>query len=243
MQKKGRSYSGYFARYGGSDRVFKVTKNTKIHFHGANKMLYVGPRLKVKLDFNEQGGKAVKNGRYGYLSKLPQPKRAGYVFEGWYTKRDGEGSYIGMSRMNRNLVKGRTVYADWDKIEATDVDITLSIGSSMGWLPDNQTDNMCNQINGLLGTRYDCDEGFYTYGKATDITMHTKPTTAKKSWHVKYFTDTGSTSIAKHPTKADVYGSSTDINLPLASGDIMLLTCQASVGTHVETEHYLVVRR
>lgn len=115
VHKRGRAYTGYFAHFRGSSRVFKVDSTTPIHFHGSNKVLEVAPRLKVKVNFNERGGRAVKNGSYGYMNRLPQPKRAGYTFKGWYSKKNGRGVYLGTKRMTRNLTSNRTIYAAWTK--------------------------------------------------------------------------------------------------------------------------------
>jgi uncharacterized repeat protein (TIGR02543 family) len=45
--------------------------------------------------------------------KLPKPKRTGYIFKGWYTKKTG-GKKVSASTLYR-ITKNLTLYAHWKK--------------------------------------------------------------------------------------------------------------------------------
>ena len=78
---------------------------------------------KYKITWNANGGKigskktmvtTVKKG--SKISKLPvTPKRSGYTFGGWYTKKDG-GKKVGVNTKPSNIV---TYFAQWKKGSAT----------------------------------------------------------------------------------------------------------------------------
>lgn len=78
----------------------KITSGTKINFYSSyyeeyylSKTLYAKWTKKVKVKFSANKGRVSKksktvksNYKYG---KLPTPKRSGYKFKGWYTKKSG----------------------------------------------------------------------------------------------------------------------------------------------------------
>lgn len=73
---------------------------------------------KVTVTFNANGGsvtteqKTVKrNAKYG---KLPKPKRSGYTFQGWYTKKTEGERVTAVSRVTKK--KSHTLYARWEPI-------------------------------------------------------------------------------------------------------------------------------
>ena len=76
-----------------------------------------------KVTFKANGGKGkmvAQTGEKGKKIKLNANKfkRAGYVFAGWNTKKDGKGTaYKGSATIT--LTKNITLYAQWDKITLT----------------------------------------------------------------------------------------------------------------------------
>jgi uncharacterized repeat protein (TIGR02543 family) len=76
---------------------------------------------KFKVKFNVNKGKALKKSlrtktvtyaaKYG---KLPAPKRGGYRFKGWYTKKSGGKKVTAKSKVA--ILKTQTLYARWKKV-------------------------------------------------------------------------------------------------------------------------------
>jgi uncharacterized repeat protein (TIGR02543 family) len=103
----------YTARSGGT----KVTGNTKITGEVTFYAQWVRPSFNAT--FNANGGKIagkatfVKIVQYkAKLGKLKTPKRAGYKFKGWYTKKKGGKKIKSSTRMPK---KDMTWYAQWKK--------------------------------------------------------------------------------------------------------------------------------
>jgi uncharacterized repeat protein (TIGR02543 family) len=76
--------------------------------------------VKATLKFKVNGGKALKKSRvtktvtYGAkVGSLPAPKRSGYTFKGWYTKKSG-GTKITAGSLVK-ITKTTTLYAHWKK--------------------------------------------------------------------------------------------------------------------------------
>lgn len=80
---------------------------------------YPAPAItKYTVTLNTNGGKALKNNKlqveYGQtFGKLPKPKRKGYIFKGWYTKKS-KGTKI-TSKSKMKYKKNMTLYAHWNK--------------------------------------------------------------------------------------------------------------------------------
>ena len=250
VRRNGRAYAGYVARYEGSSKVFKVSKKTKIHFHGINKKLLVGPRLKVSLNFSEQGGSSVKNAKFGYMNKLPKPKRAGYVFKGWYTKKNGKGTYIGTTIMNRNLTSSRKVYAKWGKAPA----VVPAVNPTAVLFPKSpnvrpidlsipEAKEEMQAVVGMLGLTYTPNGMFAAEileadKKKCEFEIIPKPTNATITWSAVYYTPSGETFVKKSvPNQA---GSTGGVLLPIESEDLIVFTYTVKVGSAAKTYHALI---
>ncbi len=117
--RKGYVFKGWYTKGGRkvtSKTVYKLTKG---------RTLYAKWRAKrITLRFNANRGKVSKkskvviyNKKYG---KLPKPKRSGYKFKGWYSKKSG-----GIKRTSSAVVKytkKKTLYAKWAKISTIKFD-------------------------------------------------------------------------------------------------------------------------
>ena len=115
---KGYTFQGW---YTGEDCTGqKVTSSTKIT-NSISHYLYAHWKAnKYTVKFNVNKGKKLKkskrtkkvtyNGKYG---KLPKPKRSGYKFKGWYTKKKGGKMITKASKVK--ITKTTTLYARWKK--------------------------------------------------------------------------------------------------------------------------------
>lgn len=107
--KSGYGFLGWFTSSGSNitaDTIYKTDGNTT---------LYAKWGKKYKITFNPNKGKVgtksktvTKGLAYG---NLPTPKRSGYTFQGWYTKKSG-GSKI-TSGKTVGISKNTTFYAHW----------------------------------------------------------------------------------------------------------------------------------
>lgn len=110
--RKGYTFLGWYTKLQGGSKITE----TKIVGLTKNMRLYARWTLaKPKMNFDATGGKVSKkykkvtySKKYG---KLPTPKRKGYYFRGWYTKKKG-GSRI-TSNMVSKRAKDSTIYARW----------------------------------------------------------------------------------------------------------------------------------
>ena len=105
---KGYLFGGWYTKKSGGT---KINKNTK-----PKKSLTYYAHWKVKVYWDANGGKIVaKNNSVTLvyndtkLGKLPTPKRSGYKFEGWYTKK------IGGTKISEKIKPTKSVsyYAQW----------------------------------------------------------------------------------------------------------------------------------
>lgn len=94
----------------------KITKNTIVN-KAKKHTLYAKWGKISKVTFNANGGKVSKKSKKITRSKkygaLPTPKKSGYVFAGWYTKKSG-GKLI-TSESYVKVSKNSTLYARWSK--------------------------------------------------------------------------------------------------------------------------------
>src|SRR5699024_181533 len=89
--RSGHTFTGWFtAATGGT----KVTVNTVVN---ENTTYYAQWVTDLTVNFNSEGGtkvlpQKVKVG--GVIIDIPVPERTGYVFNGWYTQRNGKGTRL-----------------------------------------------------------------------------------------------------------------------------------------------------
>ncbi|WMJ86343.1 InlB B-repeat-containing protein [Anaerocolumna sp. MB42-C2] len=110
----------YTYAYGG----VKITKDSTVKINGSHTLYahWSGKKYTISLDAN--GGlvkKETVNVYYGtkYSSQLPEPARANYVFDGWYTAKTGGDKITSESVYDENAKK--KLYARWveKKLEIT----------------------------------------------------------------------------------------------------------------------------
>ncbi|QHQ59528.1 hypothetical protein Ana3638_00880 [Anaerocolumna sedimenticola] len=110
----------YTYAYGG----IKITKDSAVKIHGPHTLYahWSGKKYSISLDAN--GGKVNKETvsvYYGtkYSSQLPEPARANYVFDGWYTAKTGGNKITSETVYDENSKK--KLYAHWveKKLEIT----------------------------------------------------------------------------------------------------------------------------
>jgi uncharacterized repeat protein (TIGR02543 family) len=114
-KRKGYSFAGWWTAPGGGTQITKNTKVSKTTVYYAH--WTIG---KYTVKFNVNKGKALKKSlrsktvtyaqKYG---KLPTPKRKGYKFKGWYTKKSGGKRITSASKFTAGT--NQTLYARWKK--------------------------------------------------------------------------------------------------------------------------------
>ncbi len=110
-KRSGYKFMGWFtAKTGG----YKVTSKSYVNLK-KDSTLYAQWKYKIKFNANKgkvsSKSKSVTSGKkYG---KLPTPKRSGYTFKGWFTKKKG-GSKLTKSSYVAKVSK-HTLYAQWTK--------------------------------------------------------------------------------------------------------------------------------
>jgi uncharacterized repeat protein (TIGR02543 family) len=132
--KSGWKFTGWYIydEYGGSDYdggYEKVPSTVSYYNLEADEYGYcdltAGWTKSAKVKFNANKGKISKKSKtvkYSNLEgvstygKLPSPKRSGYMFKGWYTKKKGGEQITAEDDVLRS--KTHTVYAHWKKIPA-----------------------------------------------------------------------------------------------------------------------------
>lgn len=112
--RAGYQFLGWYTKKIGGE---KVTANTKVTVL-KNHTLYAHWRAKTyKLSFRPNGGKvsaaSMKVTMGASYGKLPVPVRAGYQFQGWYTKKEGGKRIVSGSKVK--TAKNQTLYAHWKK--------------------------------------------------------------------------------------------------------------------------------
>ncbi|MDR1221090.1 MAG: InlB B-repeat-containing protein [Treponema sp.] len=128
--KSGAAFEGWYTAQSGGGVQF--TASTAIT---ANITVYA--KWICTITFDADGGspetqtKTVLDGGTLGLSTPSNPARGGYVFEGWYTARNGGGVQFTEST---TVTANRTVYAKWTIAQMPS---DLSLAASLAWLIDN----------------------------------------------------------------------------------------------------------
>ncbi len=143
VTKEGYVFLGWFTAADGGDKVSESTYVTDGATYYAQ-----WSKNKVTVVFDANGGKLTSGEDYTQvvvnqeLGKLPTVERNGYVFEGWFTSRDG-----GEAVTADTIVEGEmTIYARW---KADTVTVTFDAGK--GTL--DAKDETCEIVRGTyLGT-------------------------------------------------------------------------------------------
>lgn len=112
-KRKGYTFLGWFhTKKGGFMALDHITVNT-----AKNHTLYAIWQKPTTVTFNANGGKLKKKSKkvtpsksYG---KLPTPKKSGYCFSGWYTKKKGGKLITKTSKVETS--SKFTLYAHWSK--------------------------------------------------------------------------------------------------------------------------------
>jgi uncharacterized repeat protein (TIGR02543 family) len=112
--RTGYTFQGWYTAKSGGKKVAattKVTKNVTLYAH------WKARTYTVKLNAN--GGKvagkssaSIKRSYNSKLAKLSIPKRSGYKFQGWYTKKAG-GKRVGSAT---KVTRSATYYAHWKRV-------------------------------------------------------------------------------------------------------------------------------
>ena len=112
-KRKGYNFMGWFTKKKGGTQFYKGKTYSKI----GNQTLYAHWTKSKTVKFNANGGtvskyaKKIKRGKkYG---ALPKPKRSGYKFKGWYTKKKASKKVTKNTKVKKN--KNMTLYARWKK--------------------------------------------------------------------------------------------------------------------------------
>jgi uncharacterized repeat protein (TIGR02543 family) len=114
-KRTGYKFKGWYTKKSGGAKIASATKMP------ANNVTYYAQWQinKYKVTFNANKGKVsgkaklVKSVKYkSKLGKLSTPKRAGYKFKGWYTKKSGGKKITSSTKMS---AKNVTCYARWKK--------------------------------------------------------------------------------------------------------------------------------
>jgi len=111
--RKGHSFVGWYtAKKGGTKISAKTTVANNTTFHARWKKKNYTVKFNVnkgrRLSASNASKKVTYRTKYG---KLPTPRRAGYKFAGWYTKKTG-GSRI-TAKTTATMTRNVTVYARW----------------------------------------------------------------------------------------------------------------------------------
>jgi uncharacterized repeat protein (TIGR02543 family) len=112
-KRAGYKFDGWYtAKSGGK----KITSATKATITKAQTLYAHWTVKKYTVKYNVSGGKKLsaksKSVTYGKkYGKLPTPKRAGYKFMGWYTKKSGGTKITAKSKVK--ITKTQTLYAHW----------------------------------------------------------------------------------------------------------------------------------
>jgi len=115
VTKKGNTLKGWYTQKTAGVKVATTTKVT----NKANHSLFAQWKAaSYKVKFNVNKGKKIKTKSKSVtyakkFGKLPTPKRSGYTFKGWYTKK------VGGKKVTKNstvkITKATTLYAHWKK--------------------------------------------------------------------------------------------------------------------------------
>ena len=123
--RKGYTFKGWYTKKSGGSKVslkskYKLTKNRTLYARWKAK--------KIKIKFNANKGKVSKRSKSvtfdKKFGKMPKPKRKGYKFKGWHSKKSGGTKLTKTSKVK--YAKNKTLYAKWAKIS------TLSFNYNKG---------------------------------------------------------------------------------------------------------------
>lgn len=173
--RTGYSFEGW---YTASDGGEKVTASTRVNLLG-DQTLYAHWKVLAQsytLTFDANGGsvssssKVVVSGEsYG---ELPTPTRPGYIFEGWYTSRDGGDRITESQRVS--LSGNVTLYAHWRK---SDESYTVTFDANGGTVDPGTKTVKSGEAYGVLPTpvlKGHAFDGWYTAaGGGTKVTSAT----------------------------------------------------------------------
>lgn len=158
----------------------------------------------VKLKLNANGGKIgntstkTKTVTYGKkIGTLNTPKRAGYIFKGWYTKKSG-GSKI-TSSTKCNFKKDTVIYAQWTKVKVGTVGIKKAESTASKTITIN-----LKKVSGASGYEvvYSTNSKYKSAKKKTSSSANIKLTglSKGKTYYIKV------RAYKKDSTGAKVYG-------------------------------------
>ena len=113
--RKGHSFVGWYTAKNGGTKISAgttVSKNTTFYARWKKKSYTVKFNVNKgkKLSASDVKKKVTYKNKYG---NLPTPKRSGYKFAGWYTKKTG-GARI-KAKSNVTITKNVTLYARWKR--------------------------------------------------------------------------------------------------------------------------------
>ncbi len=173
-KRTGYKFLGWYTKKTGGtvvnkERIVKVTKSQTIYAHWE--------AIKTTITLNANGGKVSPSKitvsydlQYG---ALPTPKRTGYTFTGWYTKKSGGTKIISATTVTLSVPK--TLYAHWTAVRRT---VTFNANGGTG-LSFKKLKLSYNQAYGTLPTVR--RKGYLFAGWYTKKTGGTKITASTKS--------------------------------------------------------------
>lgn len=144
-KRSGYKFMGWYtAKIGGK----KITSKSNVVFL-QNTTLYAQWKYTIKLNANKgkvsKKSKKITSGKkYG---KLPTPKRKGYTFKGWYTKKKGGSKITAASYVAK--AKKHTLYAQWTKKSSSAANSPYVTKSEYGKITKGMTyTQVCDIIGG-----------------------------------------------------------------------------------------------
>lgn len=133
----------------------KITKNTKVNTAKTH-TIYARWGKITRVSFNANGGtvskkskKITQGKKYG---SLPKPKKSGYVFKGWYTKKKG-GSKVTKNTIVKKTKKS-TLYARWVKA------VKVSFDATGGYVSKSSKKVGYKSTYGTMPTAYRSSESY-----------------------------------------------------------------------------------
>ncbi len=182
-KRTGYRFQGWYTKSSGGS---KITDSKKVTITKGQTLYARWEAKQYTLKFNAGKGKvSQKTKKITYDAKygsLPNPKRAGYSFQGWYTKSSG-GSKITSSK-KVTVTKGQTLYSRWKKVSVAKVTISSIKNSS----PKKAVLSL-KKVSGASGYQVVyADNKNFKKAKKTDVSgtkVTLKKLTKGKTWHVK----------------------------------------------------------
>lgn len=113
---KGHSFKGWYTKT--SRKGVKITSSTTITNKSKHTLYAYWNANRYRIKFNVNKGKKLKKWKKSVVYEkkygaLPKPKRSGYTFKGWYSKKNG-GKKIKKNSVVK-ITKNTTLYARWKK--------------------------------------------------------------------------------------------------------------------------------